>query len=245
MEKNAPVQAEWLEVNADLCAYYAHPAGAGPHPVVLCFIEAYGVNRHFQELAERFAAAGFCAAVPDIFHGESFGYDDREGAMGKVRTLDEPRVMAETAATLDALANRPECSMNNVALAGFCMGGRLAFRANAELSDRAAAVACFYGGGIAPRESRFGRAPLLDLVPQMHSPLLLCYGVEDQSIAPDEHGRIAEALSRAGLRYSLQVFPDAGHGFFCEERSTYSAAAAAEAWALMLDFFHRHAGESS
>lgn len=240
MEKDAPVQAEWIEVESGLRAYYARPADAGPHPVVLCFIEAYGVNRHFQGLAERFAAAGFCAAVPDIFHGEIFGYDDKEGAIGKVRSLDEPQALAEAAATLDALAKRPECAMDSVALAGFCMGGRLAFRANAELADRIAAAACFYGGGIAPRESHFGRGPLLDLVPRMHAPLLLCYGVKDQSIAPDEHARIAEALSRAGLRYGLQVFPDAGHGFFCEERSTYDAAAAAESWKLMLDFFHRH-----
>jgi carboxymethylenebutenolidase len=238
MEQNN-IQADWLDINADLRAWYAAPAGAGTWPVVVCFIEAFGVTEHFRDVAQRFAAAGFCAVVPDIYHGEIFDYGDMDGALGKVRALDEEQVMSEARATLEALAKRPECDADKAMLVGFCLGGRLAFRAHAALADRVVAGACFYGGGIAPREDRFGREPLLGHVARMRSPLALFYGARDQSIPPDEHGRIAEALSSAGLRYSMNVFPDAGHAFFCDARPSYEPTAADEAWRMMLAFFRR------
>ncbi|HET7307992.1 MAG TPA: dienelactone hydrolase family protein [Gammaproteobacteria bacterium] len=236
------VKADWLSIDAELRAWYAAPAGGGPYPVVLCFIEAFGVTDHFREVAERFAEAGFCAVVPDIYHGDVFDYDDLDGALGRIKTLDEEQVMSEAAATLDVLAKRPECDTERNLLVGFCLGGRLAFRAHAVLADRVTATGCFYGGGIAPREARFGREPLLGQVERMRAPLMLFYGANDQSIRPDEHGRIAEALGNAGLRYGLQVFADTGHAFFCDARPSYNAAAAEESWAMLLDFFRRYSG---
>ncbi|HET6725775.1 MAG TPA: dienelactone hydrolase family protein [Gammaproteobacteria bacterium] len=241
MERNT-VKADWLSIDAELRAWYAAPSSGGPYPVVLCFIEAYGITSHFRGVAERFAEAGFCAAVPDIYHGDVFDYADLDGAMGKLKALDEERVVNEAVATLDALAQRPECDVNRAMLTGFCLGGRLAFRAHAALGEQVAASACFYGGGIAPREDHFGREPLLGHVAKMRSPLMLYYGGQDQSIRPDEHGRIAEALSNAGVRYGLNVFPDAGHAFFCDERPSYHAATAEESWSMMLDFFRRNSG---
>lgn len=238
MDRNT-IKAEWLPIDAGLRAWYAAPSGGGPYPVVLCFIEAFGVTDHFRKVAERFAEAGFCAVVPDIYHGDVFAYDDLDSALGRIRSLDEKQVMSEAAATLDTVARRPECDENSTMLVGFCLGGRLAFRGHAELADRVAASACFYGGGIAPRQDRFGREALLGHIKRMRAPLVLLYGAQDQSIRPDEHGRIAEALSGAGLRYGLHVFPDAGHAFFCDERQNYNAAVAGEAWTLMLDFFRR------
>lgn len=243
MERNA-VRADWLPIDAELRAWYAAPAGGGPCPVVLCFIEAFGITGHFRQLAERFAEAGFCAVVPDIYHGDVFAYDDKDGALGRIRSLDEQQVMSEAAATLDVLSRRSECDDQHVMLVGFCLGGRLAFRAHSALADRVAGSACFYGGGIASKEDRFGRENLLGHAAQMRAPLMLFYGAEDQSIRPDEHGRIAEALSSAGLRYGLHVFPDTGHAFFCDERENYHAASAAEAWALMLDFFGRQSAST-
>lgn len=235
------VEADWLSIDGDLRAWYAAPAGGEAHPVVLCFIEAFGITSHFKRLAERFAEAGFCAAVPDIYHGEVFDYGNfGDAVIEKIKTLDEEQVMNETAATLDVLARRPECDVGHTLLTGFCLGGRLAFRAHAALGQQVSASACFYGGGIAPREDRFGREPLLGHVSKMRTPLMLFYGGRDPSIQPDEHGRIAEALSGAGVGYSLNVFPDAGHAFFCDERPSYHAATAEESWSLMLDFFRRH-----
>jgi carboxymethylenebutenolidase len=72
----------------------------------------------------------------------------------------------------------------------------------------------------------------------MSGPIMLGYGAEDQSIQPAEHGRIATALSEAKKRYSLEVFPDAGHGFMCEDRPSYSPREAEQAWERAIEFLY-------
>ena len=71
-------------------------------------------------------------------------------------------------------------------------------------------------------------------------PVLFNYGGRDGSITPAEHGRIATALSEAGKRYVMSVYPEAGHGFDCNDRESYNEAASAEAWALTQQFLQRH-----
>lgn len=240
MTGNFATGGDWLDLGDGLRGFYARPAAAGPWPAVVIFIEAFGVNDHFRRLAARFADAGYCALVPDIYHGDVFAYDDMENAIARLREMDDDTVMAETGRALDALAARDEVRSGPVAATGFCMGGRLAFLANAAHAGRIGATVGFYGGGIAPVADRAGRKPLLDRIPEMRAPILLCYGAKDGGILPDEHARIAEALTAANKSYGLRVFADAGHGYFCEDRPVYHPGAAAESWELMLDFFLRH-----
>lgn len=234
------IQSEWLQVSPQLRAYYSHPAGNGPFPLVLVFIEAFGVNDHFAEVAQRLAQVGYAAIVPDIYHGAVYAYKDFENAIGHLRSLTDEVVMVEARAVIAAVQQRPEVAAGKIAVLGFCMGGRYAFLANAALAEQVAVTVAFYGGGIAPESDSFGRPPLLQHVPAMRAPLTLLYGAEDQSIQPDEHARIAAALSRAGKRYNLSVFPGAPHGFFSDRRDSYRPEVAAEAWQITLDEFAKY-----
>lgn len=228
---------EWVDITGDLRGYYAHPGGRGPHPCVVLHIEAFGVNDHFKRLTERFADAGFAAITPDLYHGTLVAYDDLDNAIATLKSLDDEQVMTETGAALDFLTGRDEANERAAGVIGFCMGGRFTFLANAALADRFRAASSFYGGGIAPVEDMVGRKPLLDRVGAMRAPIQLWYGAEDQSIAPDEIGRIAEALTAAKKRFTVNVFPRVGHGFFCEDRASYDEAAAETAWRETVAFF--------
>ncbi|AOU97672.1 carboxymethylenebutenolidase [Acidihalobacter yilgarnensis] len=240
---NANTQAEWVDITPELRGYLARPPGEGPYPAVLVFIEAYGVNDHFQSLANRLAEAGYVALVPDIYHGHVYEYSDSDNAIAHLRGLNDEQVMGETDAALDLLVGHPAVAGSKPGVLGFCMGGRYAFLTHGTRADRVGASVAYYGGGIAPTQDRLGRVPLLDRIPSMQAPLLLHYGAADGSIAPDEHARVAEALSHAGKRYGLQVYPEAGHGFFCDQRASYHAGAADESWRLTLDFFASHIKE--
>jgi carboxymethylenebutenolidase len=232
------VSGEWVELGDGLRGYYARPEGAGPFPSVVIYIEAYGLNAHFKRLTERFADAGFAAVTPDIYGGAVYDYADLQGAIEHLKRMDDDTVMAQTERTLDFLAAREEADWSSVAVIGFCMGGRYAFLANAALPTRFKAASAFYGGGIGPVEDPFGRKTLLDRVGDMQAPIQLWYGTEDQFILPDEHGRIAEAMSRAGKQYTLTVFPRVTHGFFCEDRGSYDKDAARRSWRATTAFFH-------
>ncbi len=233
-------KGEWVDLGNGLRGYYAAPDGAGPFPSVVIYIEAFGVNNHFQKLTERFADSGFAAITPDIYDNATYEYTDMENAIGHLKRMDDDVVMAQTEQALDFLTARPEADDGKVAVTGFCMGGRYAFLANAALASRFKAAAGFYGGGIGPVKDGAGRKTLLDRIGEMQAPIQLWYGSEDGSIAPDEHGRIAEAMSTAGKQFTMTVFPGVGHGFFCEDRASYDKQATDRSWRDTIAFFNEY-----
>lgn len=244
MTQHTPtVLQQWIDLAPELRGWLAQPDDDQSHPAVLVFIEAYGVNSHFQKLAARLATAGFTALVPDIYHGRVYDYSDSANAIAHLRTLSDEQVMHEAASALDFLGKHASRAGEAIGVLGFCMGGRYAFLANAALAPRIRATVSLYGGGIAPEQDALGRRPLLDRVPEMKAPLLLQYGSADPSIQPAEHARIVEALGSADKRYSLDLYPGAGHGFFCDDRPSHDPVAAEQAWRRTLDFFHHYLGE--
>ena len=88
---------DWVDVGNGLKAYYGAPEGAGPHPCILVYIEAFGVNEHFKKLTKRLADEGFATITPDIYGGDTYSYDDMDGAIGKLKTMDDDTVISQTA----------------------------------------------------------------------------------------------------------------------------------------------------
>ena len=95
---------EWVDVGGGLRGYYGEPEGPGPHPCVMVYIEAFGANDHFQKLTQRLADDGFATITPDIYDGEIYAYDDLDGAIGKLKALDDDTVMNQTEQCLDWLS---------------------------------------------------------------------------------------------------------------------------------------------
>ena len=228
---------DWVDLGKGLKAYYGQPEGAGLHPCVVVFIEAFGVNDHFKQLTRRLADEGFATITPDIYDSELYAYDDIDGAISKLKTLDDDAVMKQTEQCLDWLADRAEADTSRAGVTGFCMGGRFAFLANAQLARRFKGAAAFYGGGIGPEEDFVGRKTLLDRIGEMQAPILLWYGSEDQSIQPEELGRIAKAMSEGKKEFRMTCFPDVGQGFFCEDRASYDEYAAETSFEQTVGFF--------
>jgi len=169
-----------------------------------------------------------------------FEYTNVQGAVAKLKTLNDDKVMTEFGEGLTFLAGRSEVKPGAVGAIGFCMGGRFVYLASATHTDKLKAGVSFYGGSIEAAPDPLGRKSLIDLTPAITSPIMLLYGAEDQSIPPAEHERIALALSTHKKRYAINVFPGADHGFFSDRRENYNAAASDEAWAITLAFFERH-----
>ncbi|MGH8379158.1 MAG: dienelactone hydrolase family protein [Gammaproteobacteria bacterium] len=228
------------QLSSTLSGYTVHPKGKDPSPGVVVMMEAYGITGHIRGVCERLAKAGFMAAAPDIFHGEVLPYSDMNQAMAKIRTLRDDQVLQEIGETLDWLSTQKNVNKDQLGIIGFCMGGRYAFLANCRYPDKLKAAVGFYGGGIAPEGStdRFGRTPPIVEAEKMQAPVYLGYGADDQGIPPAEHARITEKLSALKKRYTLAVYPGAGHAFLCEERTNYAPAAAELAWQECIAFLH-------
>jgi carboxymethylenebutenolidase len=219
-----------------MAAYVARPQGGGRRPGLIVVQEAFGVNAHIRDVADRFAREGFTAIAPELYHRTAPGFEGRYDDFPSAR----PHYEAVTAETLTAdltaahawLIERGGVAEGNAAAIGFCMGGRAAFFAAAILPLKAAVS--FYGAGIAPS--------LLDLVPKIAAPLLLVWGGRDGHIPPEQIAAVTGALRAAGKPFVNAEFSEAGHGFFCDARASYHAPSAASAWALALQFLKDRVG---
>ena len=226
-------------------AAVALPAGAGPFPGVVVLMEAFGLNAHIRAVGERLAREGYAALAPDLYHRETervVAYDQqnrvvdlmmRTIALGPSRAerAKDDRVASDIALALRALRSLPEVDVERTGVIGFCMGGRLAFLAACREGAALRAAVCFYGGRI---------VPLLAEAPAIEAPLLLHFGSEDTSIPLPQVERIRADLGVLGVDCRIKVYAGASHGFFCDERDSYDASAAADAWNELKAFLATH-----
>jgi carboxymethylenebutenolidase len=234
------LKGKTVQLDQGLTGYYVTPSSKGTFPAVIVIMEAFGLNDYIKSICDRLANVGYAALAPDFYHGAVYQYSDMNNAIAKLKSLKDDMVMAEFRKGLEFLSKQSELINRNIGVIGFCMGGRFTFLANGQYASQLKAAVSFYGSGIAPTTDSMGRANLLSWADKMTAPIMLMYGAEDKSIAPEEHQQIALALSKAKKRYALNVFPKAGHGFFSDRRDSYNPEASAEAWAMTLSFFDRY-----
>jgi carboxymethylenebutenolidase len=208
-----------------------------PRPGLIIFQEAFGVNAHIRDITERFAREGYVAIAPELFHRTAPGFEsDYEGKKGvgeQMGALTDEGLLADAQAAYEWLTRQPFVRKESIGAVGFCMGGRTAFLANAELPLSAAVS--FYGGGIAHQH--------LSQAADQHGPIMLLWGGKDAHISADDRQAVEDALEAAQKEYVQVVFSYADHGFFCDARASYSERAAREAWPLVLEFLKGNLAE--
>lgn len=216
---------------SNMTAHVARPPSPNRRtPGIIVFQEAFGVNAYIRDVAQRFANLGFTAVAPELFHRTAPGFEGSYTNVEPVRlhmgALKNEGLIADAQATHAWLTSDDAIDASRVAAIGFCMGGRVAYLANANLNLQAAIS--FYGGGIAP--------DLLGYANKQRGPVLMFWGGRDQHIPPEQYRAVADALTAAGKTHEQVVFSQADHGFFCDARASYEAGAALQAWALTLEF---------
>lgn len=213
---------------------FTHPE-AGQKPAVLLLMEAFGLTSHIQHIAARIARAGYVVLTPDLYYREpnsKFGYNEVEQAMATMYRLDfgEP-IEADIQAALTYLKSRPEVVADRIGVTGFCLGGGLTFLTACKFSAEITAAAPFYGMVL---------DEWIEAIQTITVPIYLFFGGADPFISRDRIQQIESRFQELGKPYTIKLYPDANHGFFCHERSSYHAAAAADSWKELLQFFHTY-----
>jgi carboxymethylenebutenolidase len=214
-----------------MSAYVARPEHGDPHPGLLVFQEAFGVNHHIRSVADRFAAEGYVVIAPELFHrtappGFEGSYMDFNSVKPHTQAMTVDTAEMHIRACHAWLHSNAHVEPNKISSVGFCMGGRVSFLANSVVPLNAAVS--FYGGGIAPG--------LLDRASKLEAPSLLIWGGLDKHIPPEQRKAVTDALSAQKKIYVNVEFSRADHGFFCDERAAYEPHSAQQAWALTLEF---------
>jgi carboxymethylenebutenolidase len=230
-----------LEEGGSMGGYLARPAAGGSRPAVLVFMEIFGVNAHIRDVTERVAREGYVALAPDYFHrtgpGADYGYDDEGLARGMelLNALQADEMIADARAALAYLRSRDDVEGDRIGCMGFCIGGHMAYLTACETD--VTATASFYGGGIAAPQGP-GGAPSTVLRTQKITGKVLClFGGRDSFIPKEQVDVVAETLRQEGVPNDVVTYDNADHGFFCDRRDSYHAAAAKDAWERVKQLF--------
>jgi carboxymethylenebutenolidase len=209
--------------NGGTCTgYLAGTSGPG----VIVIQVWWGLVPHIKDIADRFAAEGFVALAPDMYHGEVTSEPDLAGKL--LMSMNLATAGKDLSGAVDALQERT--GRTKVGATGFCMGGGLALMAACLRPDAISAVAPFYGG---MRPDTVIEWDNLAAVVEGH------YAETDRGTAAPEAVKELEATLRAkGKDATFHVYPGTQHAFFNDTRpEVYDAEVSQVAWDRMLALF--------
>lgn len=215
-------------------------ANSQRQPAILLLMEAFGLTCHIQDVAARLANEGYIVLTPDLYYRElphnKFGYHEVEAAMAMMYRLDfGTGIENDLRSALGYLKSRVDVLPDQIGVTGFCLGGGLSFFTACKFSAKIAAAAPFYGMVL---------DEWIAAITDITVPIYLFHGGVDPFIPLARIHQIESRLKALGKAYTLKIYDDADHGFFCHERSSYHHLAAADAWHELTQFFHHHLQQS-
>jgi carboxymethylenebutenolidase len=208
--------------------YLAQPeSGSGPGIIVIQ--EWWGLVPHIKEVADRFAAEGFVALAPDLYHGQSADEPDDAGKL--MMAMDIDRAAKDLRGAAQYLLGEGGAGGSTVGVVGFCMGGQLALYAATVAPDQVGAVVNFYG--IHPSVN-----PDMN---QLKAPVMGNFASQD-SYAPPEVAQALEAqIKQKGVETDFKVYQGVDHGFFNDSRpEVHKPNEAQDAWHRTVGWFKKH-----
>ena len=223
-----------------LPCYWARPQADGVYPAVVVVQEIFGVNVHIRDVADRIAAEGYVAIAPPIYErqvkGLELGYTETDIVTGREykNATQASELLQDIQAVIDYLYTQPFVKTTGVGTIGFCFGGHVVYLA--AVLPEVQATASFYGAGI-PTWQPGEPTPTLSRTPAIHGTLYAFFGEDDASIPPEHVQAIATTLQANQVEHKIFTYDGAGHGFFCDRRSSYNETAAAAAWVEVKQLF--------
>jgi carboxymethylenebutenolidase len=206
--------------------YLALPeSGSGPGLVVIQ--EWWGLVPHIEDVCDRFAAEGFVALAPDLYHGESTTEPDEAGKLMMAMNLDQAG--RDMGGAVKYLQGHEATPGGPVGVTGFCMGGGLAMVFATQQGDDIGACVAWYGLIPWPQAQPDWSA--------MTAPLLMHIAEKDEYFNAEAADELAAKLRELGKEVEVHVYPGADHAFFNDTRpEVYDADAASTAWDRTLSF---------
>ena len=205
--------------------YLAQPAAEGVYPAILVCHENRGLTPHIQDVARRFAKAGYVALAIDLLSREGgTASRDRDEVPGLLTDAGPERHVGDFSAGFDYLQTLETVNGERIGMTGYCFGGGITWRAATALPGLKAAVP-FYGP-----------APELDQVPNIQAAVFGVYAEQDERINAGIEP-LEQALADAGITYQITIYPGVNHAFHNDTGERYVEEQATQAWEDTLAWF--------
>ncbi len=207
----------------------------GLRPGVVVFPEAFGLNEHARQRAERLAQLGFVALAADP-HGEAALLTDRAALGPAIGALyaDRAEWRSRARAALDALTALPNVDGRKIAAIGFCFGGTTCLEL-ARSGAALAAIATFHAGLLPELAEDAGR---------IRAKVLVCHGAEDPLMKKETVDAVMAEFRRDKIDWQFIYYGNAAHSFTDPEADlrnvpgfAYNKLAEDRSWTMMRQLF--------
>lgn len=231
--------ARWDTLQVDgqpMRTYLDVPPGGGTVPGVVVIMHGPGLDGFIQHQVEDLARHGYAAIAPDLYHRQP---PDGADMMTRVGRLRDHEILADADAAIAHLGRVPEARVGDLAVLGFCMGGRITYLLAGARPAAWQAAGVFYGGNIM---KAWGEGPTpYELTGRIACPVIGFFGVEDANPSPEDVRKIDVELTAHGKAHEFHSYEGAGHAFLnFLNAERHRPKPAADAWAKMLGFLDQH-----
>jgi carboxymethylenebutenolidase len=226
--------ARWDTIQVDgqpMRVYLDVPAGGGTVPGVVVIMHGPGLDRFVEDRVEDLARHGYAAIAPDLYHRQPADGD----MMTRVGRLRDGEILADADAAIAHLRQVPDARVRDLAVLGFCMGGRITYLLAGARPGVWQAAGVFYGGNIM---KAWGEGPTpLSLTGQIACPVIGFFGLDDANPSPEDVKKIDAELTAHGKRHEFHSYEGAGHAFLnFMNAERHRPKQGADAWEKMLAF---------
>jgi carboxymethylenebutenolidase len=219
--------------------YFVHPA-TGTAAGVLVWPDIFGLRPAFRQMGKRLAESGYSVLVVNPFYRVKKAPTAEKGAATPIQSLlplaqalNEGTHMTDAKAFLAWMDKQTSVAKNRkVGTQGYCMGGPMALRTAAAVSDRVGAAASFHGGGLV---TQMPNSPHLQ-VSKTKAQLLIAIAANDDMRAPDDKNVLKETFAKVNLPAEIEVYTGA-HGWCPPDSGVYNEAQAEKAWSRLLALY--------
>lgn len=198
-------------------------------PGIILIPEIFGINEHIRSVADKYAQAGYVVLAPDLFWrfkpGIELGYEgkDLEEAFKYFQEYKDDWALEDLGGAIEFLRKHKGCN-GQVALLGFCLGGKLAFRTAA--NHKVDASISYYGVSL---ENHLAEAD------KVKCPIIFHFGALDAFVPPDTIKQLEFEYAKHA-NFSMYVYEGADHGFNCDARGSYQRESAELAFSRNMEF---------
>jgi carboxymethylenebutenolidase len=231
--------ARWDTIQVDgqpMRVYVAAADGGGAVSGVLVIMHGPGLERFMEDRVEELARRGYAAVCPDLYHRQP--QDDGADMMTRIGRLRDAEIIADADAAVAHLRRLPDARVGDLAVLGFCMGGRITYMLAGVRPTAWKAAGVFYGGNIM---KAWGDGPSpFELTKDIACPVIGFFGLDDTNPSPADVDEIDAELTRHGKAHEFHRYEGAGHAFLnFTNAERHRPEQAEDAWSKMLGFLSR------
>jgi carboxymethylenebutenolidase len=233
--------------------FVASPETPGPLPLVILYMDFWGVRGELRDVARRIASQGYCCALPDLYYRQGtvrierrdaggrmkswhlLDAADRERVLEPLRRLTDDMAMDDTDALLRHLASDAAVRRGPIGCIGYCLGGRLVVRAGARHPDRIVAMASLHPTTLVTE----GPDSPHQLISRLRGEIYFGLAELDRHSPPSMIATVRETLTRSEVEGRIEVHSGIDHGYSLPDRDIYDREASERDWASILAMLHR------